>query len=497
MITPLVKPQEIEPVYNPIIITATSSRQNLDNYLMIGDIYVDGVNVQTLKVAQSPSGIFLFDLHKHIEREISYDFQPDALGWQIATQSAASYSVIFSEEWRPQWAFFDNFFLPGSKLGFIGTQSSFPDGFATGSQISVAQTEPFTFSQYNGLATIVAIIATSSPSPGFTGNHWIIETNKTFLGNTPVNGGTISLASFDKATATGLTAVGENESLWAFNGVNDFLSELSWTSSAYRAGLTTSTGTASFLTRVPDNWRLSLDGRMFLLTFNPTANSSNSLEVETNKGVFRLTNTHTSPSLTNKENFLHVGCGPWHLGQTSSFTVVSGSFPIIDSDTKEYKVWVRNPSGTTIIAEKTFKLDRRCASYETTQLIFLDSLGSFIPYTFKLKRREYIDMTRTFWGQHYGRYDSQTTFSRGKTTLDTQVRVRWDLTTDWLQNDIISRYMSDLLKSPEVYYIDEAGVAVAVNILNVETEIKKVINDQIINYDFSIEFSQKNSSQRG
>lgn len=497
MITIKLQPQQLEPTYNPILIVATSSRQNLDNYLMIADLTVRGVTVSRLKVQENPNNVFLFDLHKYIEREISYDFNPNSLGWSIATQSAATYSVSLGDEWRPTWNFIDNFFLPGSKLGFIGTQS--PDGFATGSQIIVTQTSPFTFSQYNGLALIEAIIATSSPAPGFTGSHWIIETNKLFLGNTPANGGQITLAQFEKSQALGLTSVSGK---WAFNGVRTFLEDIDWNGAEYTAG-TYSGGTSSFLTEAPEGWLVPTDGRMWLHTYNPNSTEySASLEVVTNTGTFRLTNGFTSPSALNNQSNLMVGCGPYQLGFTSSFTVVSGGFPIINSNTKEYKVFVRGASGATILKEKTFKIDTKCAPYEKVQLIFLDALGSFIPYGFKLKKREMVQMNRVHWGQHYGRYASSTnnfkynTWDRGKTTLDTQLTEMWQLTTDWL-NQSQSDYMVKLLASPEVYYIDESGVAIAVSISNNETERKKVINDQVINYTFNIELSQKNSTQRG
>jgi hypothetical protein len=501
MITLALQPQELEPTYNPIIIVATSSKQDEKNYLMIGDLTVRGVTVSRLRVQENPDGVFLFDLHKHIEREISGDFNPVSTGWSPATQSAATYSLSLGDQWRPEWTFEDNFFLPGAKLGFIGTQSEPPDGFATGSQIIVTQTAPFTFSQYNGLATIVAIIATQSPIPGYTGSHWIIETNKTFLGSTPKNGGVITLAGFQTAIDTGV--ISTTNSLWAFNGVRTFLEDISWNYLDYRAGSTTSAGTASFLTDAPESWTVPNDGRMWLLTFNPNSTEySASLEVITNRGHFRLANTFISPSPTNNQPHLNVGCGPWHLGQTSSFTIVTGSFPIFDSTTTEYRVFVRGQSGATIIKPKTFKIDRKCAPYEKVQLVFLDALGSYIPYGFKMKKRENLQMSRQSWGQHYGRYPKSSnywqynSFDRGKTTLDTVVTEIWQLTTDWLSNTD-SEFMVKLLQSPDVYYIDEVGTTLAVNITNTEVERKKTLNDQIINYTITVELSQKNSSQRG
>ena len=503
MITLALTPQKGEPVYNPIILVGTSSRQNLDNYLMIGEIFVDGNKIQTLRVAENPDNQFLFDIHKHVERELGSDFNPNMIGWNRATQSSATYSVSFGEEWRPQWNFFDNFFLPGSTLGFIGTQSSFPDGFATGSQIIVEQTTPFTFSQYNGLATITGIIATSSPAPGYPGNHWIISTNKTWLGNTPPNGGTISLAQFEKAVELGLTSFGGSQS-YTWNGVNTFLEEISYDFRDYDLGNTTLGGiTASFLTDAPDGWVVGTNSRMWLMTFNDNqADFSRHLYVQTNRGTFRMLNGNNTPSYTNKQPFLLVGCGTYHLGLTSSFTIVSGSFPIFDSSTTEYTIWVVGLSGNEISKRKTFKIDHKCAQYSNVQLIFRDNKGSYVPYNFKLKKREYVQMARTSWGQHYGRYAPSSnswtyrTWDRGQTDLDVQISERFTLTTDWM-SDANSLYMVKLLQSSEVYYIDEAGVTQAVNLTVAETERKRVVNDQLVNYVITFVLSQKSNSQRG
>lgn len=505
MITIAITPDRLETSGNPILVVATSSRQNLDNYLMIGDLYVNGSLNITLRVAENPDNVFLFDLHKHIERELGSDFNPNVGGFMVATNSHATYSVSLGDEWRPTFQFFDNFFLPGSKLGFIGTQSVQPDGFATGSQIIVEQSTPFTFSQYNGLATITAIIATSSPTPQYPGNHWIIETNKTWLGTTPPQGGTISLASFQKTIdrdelivdGTGVTGPG----LFAFRGVNTFLEEIDWDGRDYTAGLSPGGVTASFLTEAPNNWIVGTNSRMWLSTFNPkgSVDPTRFFYVETNKGVFRITNPFQNGGIANKESLLLIGSGPWNI-QSTSYSVVSGSLPIFDTNTSEYTVWLEGNSSVQMVSKKTFKLDKSCPKYSDVELVFLDPKGSYIPYRFKLKKRETVQMSRSHWGQHYGRYApaSQTwnynSWDRGKTDLDNQIVERFTLTTDYLSTTN-SEYMIKLLGSTEVYY-GINGVYQAVNLTISEVERKTTINDQLVNYVVTFELSQKNSGVR-
>ena len=503
------QPQRLQPAYNPMIIVATSSAQSKDGFLMVGDVYVDGTYVTRMKVATNPDGFCIFDIHKHIENRISYDFYPNSFGWAQATQSAATYSVLLGEEYRPTWKFVDNYFLPGGKLGFIGTQSVNPSPeFQVGNTIFVQQNTPFTFSQYNGNTTITAIYATSSPLSIYPGTHYIIETAKPYLGSTPLNGGTISLAQFQTYIGTNVNNVGNTSSSdnqkWAFNGVNTFLQDISWTQSAYAAG-TYSGGTASFLTNLPTTgYKMGTFSRMWLNVYQDSTNDITSLKIKTNNGTYTLTNTLTTPLLTNKQNILRVGCGPWQfLTSTASITGSPGSiFPMFDSNTTEYTIWCENSSNQMFIKPITFTMEDYCSRYEKIQLIFMDKLGSFVPFTFNFANRQNKTINRTSYQQHYGEYAPASNnwtynpWDRGKKSLDTQITESYTITSDWV-NQTTSDYLMTLMESPEVYWINEAGVAVAVSLTVSGTERKQTINDMIINYTINFELSNKNNTQRG
>jgi hypothetical protein len=501
------QPQRLQTTYNPLIIVATSSRQAEDGFLMVGDVYANGTYVTRMKVATNPDGYCIFDVHKHIENRISYDFNPIQNGWAPATYSQATYSVLLGEEWRPKWTFFDNFFLPGSKLGFIGLANDNPQPqFSVGDSILVEQTTPFTFSQYNGQATIVGIYATSGlPSP-YNGNRWIIEIDKNFLGNTPPNGGTISLFGFRTYIGTNVANVGNTSSALnqkrAFNGVNDFLDDITWNYLEYTCG-TYSGGTGKFLTNAPDGWKLGTQSRMWLHVYQDDANDAANLIINTNKGTFSMANTFLTPLNTNYQAVLEVGCGPYQLiSNTASISIVSGSFPIIDNDTKELFLSVRNSGGTQVIETKRFTIDNLCSRYEKVQLVFMDKLGSMVPFIFNYASRETKQIARANYQQHYGQYapSSQNwtynTFDRGKKSLDTVVNEVWTVTSDWI-NQSQSDYLMTLMESPEVYWIKEDGTAIAVSLTVAGTERKQTINDQIINYTITFELSSKSYKQRG
>jgi hypothetical protein len=501
------QPQRLQTTYNPLIIVATSSAQALDGFLMVGDVYVNGTYVSRMKVAENPDGYCLFDIHKHVENRISYDFNPNQFGWAPATYSQATYSVLLGEEWRPTWGFVDNFFLAGGVLGFIGAANDDPTPeFQVGNQILVEQTTPFTFSQYNGATTITSIIATSSV-PGYPGNRWIIATSKTFAGTTPPNGGTISLFGFQTYIATNVASVGNTSSAanqkWAFNGVNNFLDDINWNYLKYTAGTYSGGLVGEFLTNAPDGYKLGTQSRMWLHAYQDNNSDIKDLLIETNTGTFSIANGFLTASNANFQSLLQVGCGPYQLlTNTASISVVSGSFPVIDSSTKEITLSCRNGAGLRTIKPKTFKIADFCSRYAKVQMVFMDKLGSMVPFTFNYASRENKNITRSNYQQHYGEYAPSTqnwtynTWDRGKKSLDTQITEVWTITSDWVDQST-SDFLMTLMESPEVYWIKEDGTTIAVSLTIQGTERKQTINDMIINYTITFEVSNKNMAQRG
>lgn len=79
------------------------------------------------------------------------------------------------------WTFYDNFFHTASKLGLVSLTQR--HNLKVGDQIVITQNAGATFPQYDGNATVDIVL-----------DDFRIVTNQTFLGNTPVNGGSIKKA---------------------------------------------------------------------------------------------------------------------------------------------------------------------------------------------------------------------------------------------------------------------------------------------------------------
>lgn len=479
------QPQSLSPVYNPMIIAVTSSNQSLENFQFVADIYVNGTFSTRMKVPVNPDGYGVFDIHRHVENGITYDFNPEWNNWNIATNSFATYSVEFSEEFRFEWPFVDNFFSAGS-VGFVGTTEPL---FNIGDEIFVQQIATATEPSYSGIATIVSITQ--------SGLTWSIVTNKPWVQSTPVNGGTITLANFALNILSVTASTGEQ---YAWNGVYPFLDFINYDYIDYVPN--TTAPYAEWLTNMPDNYEVGTDSRVWFLAYKNASNQQKDLMIETNVGTFRITSVYSADVETEPNKRLTmVGVGPYQL-LTYTSSIINWSEPIINADTKTYSVWTRNQITQQDTEKKIFKIKDYCSRYEKIQLIFMDKLGSFIPFTFNKVNRENRSMSRKTWGSNYGQYAPASnnwnykSWDRGTRTLDTVVNEKVIVNSDWV-NQITSDYLMELFESPEVYWVKEDGTTIAINITTTTFERKQTINDQIINYTLEFELAVRSNTQRG
>lgn len=487
-----VQPQELMPVYNPLIIVATSSQQTQLNYQLVSNIYCRGSLVTQMKTPVNPEGYLVVDLHKHLENRISFDFYPEQTGIYTATQSMATYSVTFSDEFRQEWAFIDNYYWPitGDDItGFIGPVSGPRPYYNVNDEIYVSQTSPYTYASYNGVHKVVAVTQ--------SGTQWIVVTDALWQGSSAVSPGTITYANFGLTTlATTYSVTGK----YAFNGVENFEDFINWDFEDYRAQ---SGAKGKFLTNMPNKWELDVKGDLYLNMYQNTTNAIKDLKIRTNLGTYSISSPYFN--LSNPQNrLLQCNVSPWYLeqeGWIDSSSFVNGEANV--------DVWVVNNLASQTIATQSFVITNKCSKYEKMELIFLDKLGSFVSYTFNLVNRNNLDIKRTDYQQHYGSYAPASqdwtykSYDRGRKTLDIVVTETFTLNSDWLSQSN-GDYLFELLQSPEVYLrknfknvkSGKTGEIVAINITVNPPERKQVVNEQLINYTLTFELSNKNSTQR-
>lgn len=490
MITLVSQPQDLQPTFNQMIIAVTGSFQTQPNFQFVADISVDGASQSRLKVPVNPDGYGVFDVHRHLENRLTFDFNPTWTGLNIATNSIISYDMDFAEEFRYEFEFWDNAFTTGGFLGFIGATGGSQPLFSVGDQIEVQQDPVPTNFEYNGITTITGIT--------FSSPYWIIITSKPFLQSTPPEGGTIRLANFK---LTNIETKNLFTKKYAWNGVFGFQDRINYTETTYIPNTTTP---AKWVTNVPQGWEMDINERMWLLSYKTSNNQQKDLMVETNRGQFRIQSSFSTGVASNYNlRMISNAVGPWNLiNGTASFQPIGpATFPIIDADTVTYSVWYRNQTLQQDTETMTFKIKRDCTRYEKIQLVFMDKLGSFIPFTFDRVNKNTKNITRTEWQQHYGKYApaqqswNYNTWDRGRSTLDIRVDEAFTITSNWV-DQVQSNFLMELFESPEVYWINENGLTQAINLTINNIERKQTRNEQIINYTLTFVLANKDPKQR-
>jgi hypothetical protein len=484
-------PQELTPTYNQVVIVATSSQQSQLNYQLVSEIFCRGAKVTTMKTPVNPEGYIITDIHKHLENRISYDFNPGATGFSIATQSFATYSVNFFDEFRHIWDFTDNFFSSIGGTAYAGFVSQQTPYFSIGDYIYISQDAGYVNASYNGVHQIIQITQ--------SGLTWSITTNTPFGSSSPANPGEMTYADFSLtqlpvgtltifSTPTQSTTASFYPEQYAFNGVLSYLDFINWNFNEWAANTGT---TGKFFTNAPNRYPLDIESLLYLDVYQNAANEIASLRVKTNVGTFSIANPFTTIT-ADQRRFLQINCSPDYFA----------SLGWINSQTTTMELWCENNVGAKTISSLTFSITDNCSRYDKQQVLFMDKMGSFVPYTFDLVSRENKNISRTDYQQHYGSYAPATqqwrynTWDRGRKSLDIVVVDAYTLNSNWVNQDT-SDYLMELFESPEVYLVKPDGTIVAININVASVERKQVINDQLINYVLTFELSNKNMTQRG
>mgnify|MGYP003650279467 FL=1 len=288
--------------------------------------------------------------------------------------------------------------------------------------------------------------------------------------------------------------------IYSFNGALSFQDFRNWNSDDYEMS-STSLPTIKFLLDGDSTIDASLSDRVWINSFMSTSLAPFDLvKIETDNGVYTVPQTFTPTG----QHFINQNkIGPKDILETSdTFTVVSGALPVVDSSTTFIKVTPLNGSSIAIGETVTLNIKDYCSKYEHIKFFYMDKLGSYLPVTFNKVSKNNITNTRSNYKQNYGSYNNisntygYTSHDRGTTNYDLTSTEVITCTSDWMSEES-SRMVVSMLNSPSVYIQDSTGEYIAINITTNSYEQKKTVNDKLINYTISFEYSNTNTNQRG
>lgn len=488
-----VKPLSVSPTYNETIVVLDSPSKQSNNFKWLVNIYkgestdTDYELISSLVILPNPQGYGVIDFHRHIENYISTSFFPsdiDKVSSKVTNEGLKWSYEITEKADNIKWRFEDNYTSVGSFVGF--TSSIYKHPYVVGDVINITQDTGATHSAYDGQATITTIV-----------DEYTILTDKTYLGSTPVEGGQSELEDKTSREIEQVLTASDNV-LYSFNGALSFQDFRTWDSSEYEL-TNTSLNTTKFLSTQKEI-DITVNDRVWINSLLGSA-PFGLLEIETDNGIYLVGQTHT-PTGQHFINQNKIGYKDI-LESLDTFTSIGNPLPPVDVNTTFIKITPKNSTGSTVVGETiTLNIKDYCSKHEAVRFFYMGKFGEYLPLTFDRVSKRNINNTRSNYKQNYGSYDSvanawgYTTYDKGLTTYDISSKEVITCTSDWLSESQVSMVV-DMLNSPNVYIQDSNNNYVSVNITTNSYEVKKKVNEKLLNYTLSFEYSNTNTNQRG
>jgi hypothetical protein len=466
-ISGVVEPNVTTPAYNPVIFWVDSTNKNETGFKYVVDVY-DSTPTKIAEYRVAPeivNGYGVIDLSKLLQAKVTKDLDLTTTTYYNASNSYFQYSVNFGEEYNASYGYtgFTN------SSGYVQLTGFSSHPFAVGDQIDLTETVA-TNPLLDGLHTVTAIGGTTVT----------IDVLYADLVSPVSTAGSLIYADNRKSITRDLLI---KSNYYVFNGVLPWLDFRTYQDTQF---LMTTTG-ARFLTNVPDNFYLRNDVEAFV-NWIPQTTATRRLFFENDNGdTFYKDVTSASG-----EWVVGASIGTGNLG---TLTLVSGTAPLIKSNTEWYEVTLVDGSNNDVSETLKFYIDQTC-EIESFDILFMDRLGSFIPFSFTLNAFENGTITKSEYNQDIQGSASGTdwtynTTDRGMTVLSVDVMKSFTLNTNWMTLQM-NQYFEELLTSVETY-IKIDGIYQACIIKETSFETVRQRGRKLIRKTITVELANRDS----
>ena len=238
-----------------------------------------------------------------------------------------------------------------------------------------------------------------------------------------------------------------------------------------------------------DNWLTNRDwsgltvygDEKVFISYAPSIPGDSSLAVTVNNGVSSMTG----------DGVLLLGVQIMDVSPAAVNAYLGTTF--ITASTQSY---------TLTVSADTIRVTRVCSRFTPYSLHFLNELGGFDTFQFRLVNRQSRQFERKKYEQigwalstnTMTRSDTYKKLRGGDVQFSTKQMVKYTLTSDYV-NETDYNWLRELLASPEVYY-ERDGYYYPVTITDASWTEKKRINDKLFNLTVNIDISTVNSQYR-
>lgn len=443
-ITIVSSPNQWMSAYNPIKWTLDSTNKNEPGFRYIVQLYNTGSTspsnlIAEMDIAPDPTdnGRCDIDVSRVVRNKVDKFINLNSNTIQNAVGTFWRYDIRFGESFGGVWSFNDYIFLSGGSLG-LTTDSAFGAGFSNVTHPYVVNDQVYVEMNvvYNDCRDVISGYYTVTEVV----SNKTIRLSAAFPCSGPASPGKVRYADNRKVRTYNLS---NQTQRGVINSAQSILEYSILDGSMVSYEITNSSTNAKLLTNIPSGFKVSTNQHLWLNQFENGNNDAVNIRfVNDNGDVFNKSN---SGIFFIKQN----GIGPANLG---TLNTISGTAPLIKSDTEWYDVWLINSSGVRISEIKRFYIDRRCPINDI-EVVFMDRKGSFMSYYFPLKKFESISTSKEMYNKYVKTF---TTSADGVQVFDSSFERKLTINTNFLTDDM-NLYFEELLTSPYTYIRLETG----------------------------------------
>lgn len=274
------------------------------------------------------------------------------------------------------------------------------------------------------------------------------------------------------------------DAIYAINAVFDYLDYISYDDATYLL----LSGTKRFLTNAPDQ-KIRLSEKAWLYTMNDVPTDYDRRQVKTYTSAGVLVNTYNTNNSsfntdTDSNRFLRVTSGTSQLVSELGGTVFDG--------VAYYTVQCQKSDGTAISEAKRYDIDSNCTKFTPIRVHFLNKLGGFDSFTFKLLNKKDFTIKSSAYQKNYS--EDKATSDRLTATSSTTVKEGLLVYSDYL-SEAEALWLNELYTSPVIFQ-ELNGSLIALKCVETKFEEKKKVNERLFNIRMNFDYTYINQRQR-
>ncbi len=248
-----------------------------------------------------------------------------------------------------------------------------------------------------------------------------------------------------------------------------------------------------------DNFDSNLE-RMLIVYYNSAGASIGSYAILNN-----ATNGGANPAsggevTNNAERLIYFGCGPGNLQASTVIPVSGSSGDVRPSEHSGWAYYTIQGYNATSITTKTaqyyfIRQDASCKGFKIRRLGWLNSVGCWDYFNFKMKSKQSVDVKRNTYGQMLGEFNSTeysyNNFDATRKVRSTTAMLKETLNTDWITEED-AELLEKCVMSTDVFIIEniDTTYTVPVMITNKSIVRKTRANNKLkIQYTINIEYA--------